>query len=47
MRESWMPSAERFVPYIEKHAPNTWWEMEGMAKGAELDFEDILILASV
>ena len=47
LRESWMPSVERFVPSIEKHAPNTWREMEGMGKGAELDFEDILLLASI
>lgn len=47
LRDSWMPSVERFVPFIWKHAPNTWSEMEGMAKGAGVDFEEILILSTV
>jgi len=47
LRESWLPTARLFAPYIEKHAPDTWLEMQGTAEGAGLDFDDLLILASV
>jgi len=47
LRESWLSVAQSFAPYMEKYTPNTWMEMQGLAKGAEIDFDDVLILASV
>lgn len=47
LKEKWLPVAEKFAPYIERYAPNTWLEMQGVASGAEMDFEDVLILASI
>jgi hypothetical protein len=44
-RESGFLPHGLFIPYIEKHAPDTWLEMQGTAEGAGLDFDDLLILA--
>ena len=41
----WLPAAKSFMPYIEDHAPETLLEMYGMAEGAGVSFDDILLLA--
>jgi len=43
----WLPTARSFLPLIETHAPETLMEMRGVADGAALPFEDILLLACV
>lgn len=40
----WLPRAKAVLPLIEKHAPITLAEMQGTAAGADLPFEDILLL---
>ena len=42
----WLPQAKSFLPYIREYAPRTLEEMEGMAAGGDLPFEDILLLTS-
>jgi isopenicillin-N N-acyltransferase-like protein len=36
--------AEKFLPTLEKHAPSAIEEMQGIAAGAGVSFNDILIL---
>ena len=38
--------AERYVPMIEKWAPEVLEEMHGLAEGAEMEFEQILALTT-
>lgn len=40
----WLPHARDLVPHIEQWAPDTLAEMKGMALGAGLAFDDILLL---
>ncbi len=40
----WLPKAQATVPLIEKHAPTALAEMQGTAAGADLPFDDILLL---
>ncbi len=40
----WLPRAQAIVPLIEQRAPTTLAEMRGTAEGADLPFEDILLL---
>ncbi|HDZ21546.1 hypothetical protein LCGC14_0124000 [marine sediment metagenome] len=40
----WLPKARATVPLIEKHAPTALAEMHGTAEGADLPFDDILLL---
>jgi len=40
----WLPRAKAVVPLIEKHAPVALAEMQGTAAGADLPFDDILLL---
>jgi len=40
----WLPRARAIVPLIEKHAPTTLAEMHGTAEGADLPFDDVLLL---
>ena len=40
----WLPRARKALPLIEEHAPVSLGEMQGLAEGAGLDFEDILLL---
>jgi len=40
----WLPRAKATVPLIEKHAPVALAEMQGTAAGADLPFDDILLL---
>ena len=41
----WLPHAKTFLPFIREYAPSTLEEMEGMAVGCDLPFDDILLLA--
>jgi hypothetical protein len=41
----WLPRAKSFLPFIREYAPGTLEEMEGMAAGCDLPFDDILMLA--
>lgn len=41
----WLPAARRFDPFIREHAPVTAAEMDGMAAGAGLPPDDLLLLA--
>jgi len=41
----WLPQAKSFLPFIREYAPDTLEEMEGMAAGCDLPFDDILLLA--
>ena len=43
----WLPAARRFEPLIREHAPVTAAEMAGMAAGAELPADELLLLACV
>lgn len=43
----WLPHAKTLLPFISEYAPNTFAEMKGIAKGAGLPFDDILLLACV
>ena len=43
----WLPQAKAFLPYIQKHASESLTEMEGVASGAGLPFDEILLLACV
>lgn len=43
--KGWLPKAQDFLPYIDTHAPQTRLEMEGVAEGAGVAFEDILLLS--
>lgn len=42
--KDWLPHAKTFLPYIREYAPKTLQEMEGVASGSDLPFEDILLL---
>lgn len=42
----WGEMATRYLPYIEKYAPEVLEELEGMAKGAGMDFKNILALTT-
>jgi len=42
--QSWLPHARTFLPYIREYAPKTLREMEGVAAGSDLPFEEILLL---
>jgi hypothetical protein len=41
----WLPHAKTFLPVIRDYAPHTLEEMQGMALGSDLPFEDILLLS--
>ena len=41
----WLPAARRFEPLIREHAPVTAAEMDGMAAGAGLPDDELLLLA--
>lgn len=41
----WLSHAKDLLPYIREYAPHTLEEMEGMAAGSDLAFDDILLLA--
>ena len=41
----WLPAARRFDPFIREHAPVTAAEMDGVAAGAGLPEDDLLLLA--
>ncbi len=43
----WLPQARRFLPCIEKYAPETLKEMEGFSRGSNISFEDILLITCV
>jgi len=40
----WLPRAQAALPLIEQYAPITLAEMHGMAEGADVPFEDMLLL---
>ena len=42
--KDWLPHARTFLPYIHEYAPKTYREMEGVAAGSDLPFEEILLL---
>lgn len=42
--QNWLPHARTFLPYIREYAPKTFSEMEGVAAGSDLPFDDILLL---
>ena len=44
--KKWEKMAERYVPMIEKWAPEVLEEMHGLAEGAEMEFEQILALTT-
>lgn len=41
----WLPHARTLMPIIQEYAPHTLKEMEGMAEGSGLNFDDILLLS--
>lgn len=41
----WLPQAKTFLPIIREFAPITLEEMQGMANGSGLPFDDILLLS--
>ena len=43
----WLRQAEAFMPYIREYAADTLTEMQGVAAGSGLAFDDILLLACV
>lgn len=43
----WLGQAEAFMPCIKEHAAETLTEMEGVAAGSGLAFDDILLLSCV
>lgn len=44
--KKWEKMAERYVPMIEKWAPEVLEEMRGLAEGAEMEFDQILALTT-
>ena len=44
--EKWEEQSLRYVPIVKRYAPEVLKEMEGMAKGAGLDFKQILALST-
>ena len=40
----WLPEAQKLLPYIQNYAPTKLAEMEGLAEGAQLCFDDLLLL---
>jgi hypothetical protein len=44
LRAWWARTGHALAPFIARHTPHTWAEMEGMAAGADLPLEDLLAL---
>jgi len=43
----WLPHARKFRPFIEQYADRTLAEMQGMAAGAGVPFDDMLLLTCI
>lgn len=43
-RDAWLDTARRFVDPLQRHAPRTWQEILGLAEGADLPLDDLLLI---